>query len=71
MKPSPSKPPFTTGPRLLCLFALLATAGAMYWVITTTAIDNTKKLLAGGGVLIAGLLLIAAGVHFSEGRHKK
>ncbi len=66
-----SKPPFTTLSRILCVLALALTAGAMYWIVTTNAMDGARKLLAGGGVLIAGLLAIAGGAHFSEGRHKK
>jgi len=71
MPPSDSKPPFTTPSRILGILALAATAGAMYWVITTDKFEGTMKLLAGGGVLIAGLLIIAAGAHFSDGRHKR
>jgi len=66
-----SKPPFTTCWRLLCILALAATGAAMYWVITTDKLEGTMKLLAGGGVLIAGLLVIAVGAHFSDGRHRR
>ncbi len=70
--PTPdSKPPFTTPSRILCILALAATAGGMYWVIVTDKLEGTMKLLAAGGVLVAGLLLIAAGAHFSDGRHKR
>jgi len=68
--PTP-KPPFTTPSRILCILALAATAGAMYWVITSDAFEGTKKLLAAGGVLLAGILVIAAGAHFADGRHRR
>jgi len=71
MNSSPQKPPFTTLSRILCILALIVTAGAMYWVVNTDTLDGTKKLLAGGGVLIAGLLVIATGAHFTDGRHHK
>ena len=66
-----SKPPFTTLSRVLGILALLATAAAMYWIVTSDAMDGTKKLLAAGGVLMAGLLVIAGGAHFTDGRHRK
>ena len=68
--PTPPRP-FTTPSRILCILALAATAAAMYWVITTDKYDGTPKLLVGGGVLMAGLLVIAAGSFFTDGRNRK
>ena len=66
-----SQRPFTTPARILCVLALAATGGAMYWVIETDKLGGTTKLLAGGGVLIAGLLVIAVGAHFADDRHRR
>ena len=57
--------------RVLCIVALAATIGVMYWVIYNDSLIGTTKLLAEAGVLLAGVLVIAAGAHFSDGRHKK
>ncbi len=67
----PPKPPFTTLSRVLCILALAATAGAMYGVLTTDKMGAQMKLLACGGVLLAGVLIIAVGAHFTDGRHRK
>ncbi len=69
--PTPAKPPFTRPSRILSLIALVITAGVMYWVLTNDSLDGTKKLLAAGGALMAGLLVIAGGAHFTEGKHRK
>ena len=68
--PNP-RPPFTTLSRVLCVLALTATAGVMYWVLQDDNLDSTHKLLAVSSVLTAGVLVIAAGAHFSDGRHRK
>jgi hypothetical protein len=67
----PSKPPFTTLSRVLCVFALAATGGAMYGVLATDKMGAQMKLLACGGVLLVGILVIAAGAHFTDGRHRR
>jgi len=67
----PSKPPFTSVPRILCIIALTLTAWAMYWVLKTDTIDGMMKLVAGSGILMAGLLIIAAGAHYSDKRHHR
>jgi hypothetical protein len=66
-----TKPPFTTRSRVLCVIALAATAGAMYAVIATDEISGRMKPLVCGGVLMAGVLVIAAGAHFADGRHRR
>ncbi len=71
MNPPASKPPFTTPSRMLCILVLMVIAGVMYWIATTDAMDGTKKLIAASGVLMAGLLVIAGGAHFTDGRHRK
>jgi hypothetical protein len=68
--PNP-RPPFTSLSRILCTIAISVTIVAMYCVIKSDAMDGRKKLLAVGGVLLAGILVISAGAHFSDGRHRK
>jgi hypothetical protein len=70
LMPPNTRPGFTTLSRVLGVLALAATAAAMYWVINNDSLDGPKKLLAAGGVLTAGVLLIAAGAHFCDGKHR-
>ena len=65
------KPPFTTVSRILCILAIAATGGAMWWVATSDAMDGTKKLLAEGCVLMAGMLVIAGAAFYSDGKHRR
>ncbi len=53
------------------MVALATTIGVMYWVIYNANLDGPKILLAAGGVLMTGVLVIAAGAHFTDGRHRK
>ena len=70
--PTPKpKPLYTARARILGILALAGTAGAMYNVITSDTFSGTMKPLVGGGVLLAGVLVIVAGAHFSDGRHRK
>jgi hypothetical protein len=74
----PTQPPasnpagrFTSLSRVVCIVALAATIGVMYWVIYNNTVSGPPQLLAVGGILLAGILVIAAGAHFSDGRHRK